>query len=101
MDINAKLKAAAADDASQYDASTGRKNWGLFDYRHRPMLMYVQRVRLTAEGCDPGGVYWGDGTPLFCGWAADLSARVFVRAKDRALAKRAVKEHFINAKFFR
>lgn len=79
----------------------GRAAWGLDEHRNRPMMMYVQRVRLTNGGYDSGGAYWGDGTPLFCGWAENLDARVFVRAKDRALAKRAVKEHFVNAIFFR
>lgn len=99
MDINAKLKAANA--VTQRGAAMGRAAWGLDEHRHRPMMVYVQQVRLTNGGYDLGGAYWGDGTPLFCGWAAGLAARVFVRAEDRALAKRAVKEHFTNAIFFR
>ena len=66
------------------------------------MMMHLQRVRFIDGDYDLGGAYWGGGgEPLFCAWAEDIEARVFVRAKDRALAKRAVKEYFPNAKFFR
>ena len=66
------------------------------------MMMYLQRVRFIDGDYDLGGAYWGGGgDPLFCAWAEGVDARVFVRAKDRTLAKRAVKEHFINAMFFR
>ena len=101
MDINANLKAANA--VTQRGAAIGRHAWGLDEYRNRPMMMYLQRVRLIDGGYDLGGAYWGGHSdePLFCAWAECVEARVFIRAKDRTLAKRKVKEYFINAKFFR
>ena len=98
MDINAKLKAAHA--CSVRGADMGRMNWGMNDHYKRPMTMYLQRVRLDG-GYDLGGAYWGGGDPLFCAWAENDEARVFVRAKDRNAAKLEVKEYFPNAKFSR
>ena len=100
MNINAKLK---ADNVSSVrGAPMGRLAWGLIEHRERPMMMYLQRVRLVDGGYDLGGAYWGGGgEPLFCAWAEDIEARVFVRAKDRRAAKLKVNEQFLNAKFFR
>ena len=101
MDINAKLKAAPAYSAR--GADMGRMNWGLAEHRERPMMMYLQRVRFIDGDYDLGGAYWGGppSLPLFCAWAEDDEARVFVRAKDRTAAKLKVKDYFPNAKFFR
>ncbi len=101
MDINAKLKAANA--VAQRGAAMGRAAWGLDEHRNSPMMMYVQRVKFIDGDYDLGGAYWGGhpSEPLFCAWAENVDARVFVRAKDRSLAKRKVKKHFVNAKFFR
>lgn len=100
MDINAMLK---ADNVSSVrGAPMGRHDWGLIEHRDRPMMMYLQRVRFIDGGYDLGGAYWGGGgEPLFCAWAEDIEARVFVRAKDRRAAKLKVNERFPNAKFFR
>lgn len=100
MDINQRLKEASG--VSQRGAQMGRPNWGLSEHRKRPMMMYVQRIKLIGD-YDLGGAYWGGhpSPPLFCAWAEDLDARVFVRAKTRDEAKKLVKESFINAKFFR
>ena len=101
MDINAKLK---ADNVSSVrGAPMGRCDWGLIEHRDRPMMMYLQRVRFIDGDYDLGGAYWGGypSEPLFCAWAEDIEARVFVRAKDRTAAKLEVKEYFPNAKFFR
>ena len=101
MDINAKLKADPVN--CSLGAPMGRLAWGLIEYRGRPMMMYLQRVRLVDGDYDLGGAYWGGppSLPLFCAWAEDDEARVFVRAKDRTAAKLEVKEYFPNAKFFR
>ena len=100
MDINAKLKAAPVNCSR--GAPMSRMNWGMNDHYKRPMMMYLQRVRFVDGDYDLGGAYWGGGgEPLFCAWAEDIEARVFVRAKDRRAAKRKVNEHFPNAKFFR
>ena len=100
VDINAKLKASNA--SSVRGAGMGRKNWGLSEHRWCPMMMYLQQVRFVDGGYDLGGAYWGGGgDPLFCAWAEDDEARVFVRAKDRGAAKLEVKRYFPNAKFFR
>ena len=101
MDINAKLKAAPT--YSVRGANMGRMNWGMNDHYKRPMMMYLQRVRLVDGDYDLGGAYWGGppSLPLFCAWAEDDEARVFVRAKDHNAAKLEVKEYFPNAQFFR
>ena len=101
MNINAKLKASNV--SSAYGAPMGRRDWGLAEHREHHMVMYLQRVRFIDGAYDLGGAYWGGppSLPLFCAWAEDDEARVFVRAKDRNAAKVEVKEHFINAKFFR
>ena len=102
MNINAKLKAAPA--YSVRGADMGRSDWGLIDHAKTPMMMYLQRVRFIDGDYDLGGAYWGGypSEPLFCAWAEDHDARVFVRAKDRNEAKGIVKrDYFINAKFVR
>ena len=101
MDINAKLKAAPV--YSVRGADMGRRDWGLIEHHERPMTMYLQRVRFVDGDYDLGGAYWGGppSLPLFCAWAEDDQARVFVRAKDRNAAKLEAKEHFLSAKFFR
>ena len=101
MDINAKLKASNA--SSVRGADMGRRDWGLSEHRWCPMVMYLQRVRFVDGDYDLGGAYWGGppSLPLFCAWAEDDEARVFVRAKDRGAAKLEVKRYFPNAKFFR
>ena len=91
MNINAELKSRPVD--SVRGAPMGRADWGLIEYRDRPMMMYVQRVRFV-DGDSPS-------LPLFCAWAEEFDARVFVRAKDRTEAKHKAKEYFPNAKFFR
>ena len=100
MNINAKLK---ADNVSSVrGAPMGRLAWNLSEHRWCPMMMYLQRVRFVDGDYDLGGAYWGgEGDPLFCAWAENDEARVFVRAKDRTAAKLKVKEYFPNAKFFR
>ena len=100
MDINAKLK---ADNVSSVrGAPMGRHDWGLAEHREHHMMMSLQRVSFIEGDYDLGGAYWaGGGEPLFCAWAEDIEARVFVRAKDRRAAKLKVNEHFLNAKFFR
>ena len=101
MDINAKLKAANA--VTQRGAAMGRADWGLNEHRNRPMMMYVQRVKFVDGDYDLGGAYRGSHPRdlLFCAWAEGVNARVFVRAKDRSHAKREIKKHFVNVKFFR
>ena len=101
MNINAELKSIPV--SCYRGAPMGRADWGLIEHRERPMMMYLQRVRLIDGDYDLGGAYWGGhpDEPLFCAWAECVEARVFIRAKDRTLAKREVKKHFINAKFFR
>ena len=87
MNINAKLKATPAYSAR--GAPMGRMNWGMNDHHKRPMMMYLQRVRFIDGDYDLGGAYWGGppSLPLFCAWAEDDEARVFVRTKDRNAAK--------------
>ncbi len=101
MNINQRLKESPCGSAR--GAPFGRASWGLTEYRTRPTMMYLQRVKFIDGDYDLGGAYWGGypSEPLFCAWAEGVDARVFVRAKTRDEAKELVKESFINAKFFR
>lgn len=44
------------------------------------------------QGYDPGGAYWGNGTPLYCAWgeSATEQMEIYVRARNRYAAKVAV-----------
>lgn len=101
MNINAKLRTSPA--YSSRGADMGRRDWGLIEHKNRPMMMHLQLVSFVDGDYDLGGAYWGGypSEPLFCAWAECVDARVFVRAKNRTLAKREVKKCFPNAMFFR
>jgi len=59
--------------------------------------LYVQRMRLTDGACyDSGGCYWGSPETMWCGFTADLSVMIFVRADDRGEARSKVLERLGN-----
>ena len=47
MNVNGKLKSRPV--GSVRGAPMGRADWGLIEYRDRPMMMYVQRVRFDCD----------------------------------------------------
>ena len=64
-------------------------------------MVSLRRIRLDSGGYDPGGAYWGHGQPLY--WAGDESGAfdTFLRARDRADAKRQILEDWPDARFNR
>lgn len=61
----------------------------------------LRRIPLDSGGYDPGGAYWGLGQPLY--WVGDESGALddFLRARDRADAKRQILEDWPDARFYR
>lgn len=60
----------------------------------------LQRVRVDAEGYDPGGAYWGLGQPLY--WACNEDGEsTYFRASSREAAKAHVRTLDPDAKFYR
>jgi hypothetical protein len=72
---------------SQYGAHMGRRNIIPADYSGEKL--HLRRVPLDRGGYDPGGAYWGNGSPLWCAWGQTATEQMqcFVRAKDRREAK--------------
>jgi len=66
--------------------------------------LHLRRVPLNSGGCyDPGGAYWGSGTPLYCAYGETETEQVeiYVRAFTRSTAKEAVKIRLSEARFYR
>ena len=56
--------------------------------------LHLRRGPLSDGACyDPGGAYWGSGTPLYCAYGETETEQVeiYVRAFTRSTAKEAVK----------
>lgn len=69
---------------SQYGASMGRRSDLPEDTDDR---LEIRRVPIDEGGYDPGGAYWGTGTPLFM--VEDEEGRIrYLRARDADAAKR-------------
>lgn len=47
--------------------------------------LHLRRVPLDSGGYDPGGAYWGKGTPLYCAYGETETEQlqVFIRAASR------------------
>lgn len=63
----------------------------------KPEKLHLQKVRFHDGDYDAGGAYWGSPADLWCAFSTDASVneytvRVFVRAANRAEAKKAVLE---------
>lgn len=85
-------------------AMMGRSNVVPSDYKGE--RLNLRRVPMHGD-YDPGGAYWGSGTPLYCAWGETDTEQteVFVRAKSRNEAKITVSriirmhsEHFASFK---
>lgn len=67
----------------------GRANCIPADYNGEKL--HLRRVPLDSGGYDPGGAYWGTGTPLYCAYGETETEQVyaFVRGASRkeAIAK--------------
>jgi len=89
-DINRILKRPEFYGCSIRGAEYGRANRtgdGIQSTR-----LYVQRLRMVDGAYDVSGVYWGSPNDLWCGFTADLTVMVFVRADDRGEARSKVLE---------
>jgi hypothetical protein len=85
---------------SMRGADMGRRSY----YPKNPrdsVRLHLNRVRLDNGGYDSGGAYWGIGTPLYCAESDDSEIRFFLRAEDRAAAKREILSRLPNATFYR
>jgi hypothetical protein len=51
-----------------------------------PRSVYLSRVRIDSQGYDPGGAYWGIGTPVYCAYSDRCGYCRYTRARDRAEA---------------
>lgn len=75
--------------SSKYGAPMGRCSNKVQELATVNGKVHLQKVPFV-DGCyDPGGAYWGGGTPLFCAWgeSEDETVVVYLRAKDRETAK--------------
>ena len=75
---------------SQYGAQMGRRDLNAINYDGGKL--HLRRVPLDSGGYDPGGAYWGTGTPLWCawGWLEDGDClECYTRAATRHAAKEA------------
>ena len=63
--------------------------------------VWLTRVRLNRQGYTSNGSYWGVGAPLFAYESEDGSAYGYLRAADRADAKRKLREMYPRAKISR
>lgn len=87
-------------------ASMGRRN--TVEEPEAEIKFHLYKMPMSACGCyDSGGAYWGAGDHKI-GWMYHAYGdgplwfnQVFVRAKSREEAKRLVREHFKNARFYR
>jgi len=85
-DINSILKRPEFHACSIRGAEMGRCN--RLPDGIKPGKVYVQRLRLTDGACyDSGYAYWGSPETVWCGFTADLSTMVFVRAENRGEAR--------------
>lgn len=70
-------------------SAMGRANCIPADYNGEKL--HLRRVPLNSGGYDPGGAYWGTGTPLYCAYGETETEQlqVFIRAalRNEAIAK--------------
>jgi len=70
-----------------------------------PVKFRLYRVPLTKDGYDSGGAYWGTGgkaDPLYHAYGEGEFEiqELFIRAENRREAKKHIRKHFPNARFF-
>jgi len=61
--------------------------------------LYVQRIKFVDGDYAPDGTYWGGSSPLWCGFDATATTRIYVRAFNRRLAIEAIAAEYPTAKF--
>ncbi len=83
-------------------ATHGRRTFGA-SLVSAPGPFWIRKIKLTPEGYDPGGAYWGPaprphGNDLYGYLSTNGTISGFVWAKDRKEAKTRLKERHPNAK---
>lgn len=68
---------------SQYGAPMGRKSDNPNNFEGREIR--IARVPMVDGAYDPGGAYWGPGTPLYCVYTYDDAEEIvyYQRAENR------------------
>jgi hypothetical protein len=98
-----KSKLVLPNGSSKYGAQHGRQNV-LPDNPGQPIKLHMERLRWVDWDYDQWGAYWGSGPGdhIYCAYGEDEENQVyvFVRARSRFGAKRAVRESLPNAKFY-
>jgi hypothetical protein len=104
MDINKILR------ANMRNCSRGAP-MGDSNFRDTESRLYLQAIRFVEGDYAPDATYWGGGfgsKRLYCAFngedadfAPAMGARIYVRAKNRAEAKREISEMYPDAKFYR
>ena len=86
---------------NRYGAPVGRPEAGRWLDKATPLRLALRRVRINRSGYDDGGAYWGLGPPLY--WTGDEDGTVsrYLRAPDRAAAKRQIMTWYPAARFYR
>lgn len=82
---------------ASHGAPMGRPSDSLEGFSGRLLL---RRIPLEYD-YDPGGVYWGEGQPLYAWRALDGSLSGFVRAQDREFAMAMIQEDAPGATFYK
>lgn len=83
-------------------ASMGRS--AIIEEPEQSIKFHLYRMPMSSCGCyDSGGAYWGAGDPMYhaFGDGIDYKNELFIRAKNRNDAKKAVISKFKQAKFYR
>jgi len=85
---------------SKYGAPMGRRQWGR-DLRGITGPFWIRKIKLTGDGYDPGGAYWGtrpEGTALYGYLSEDGNVSGFLDAPDQKGALSALRVIHPNAK---
>ena len=82
-------------------AMMGRRDCIPDDYNGEKL--HLRKVPLDSGGYDPGGAYWGQGTPLYCtfGETETEPLQAFVRAPSRKEAIAKLQTLITNPRFIR
>jgi len=64
-------------------ASMGRDEFDFEVGQIPAKSVYLSRVKIDSDGYDPGGAYWGIGTPLYCAHSDGCDYCQYVRAHSR------------------
>ncbi len=78
MNSKEVYKTLFPDLSNTYGTSQGRTNIGIPNTQQSKKI-YRRRVYLNKSGYDPGGAYWGKGSPLYVKFTLDKSYVRFFR----------------------